>query len=121
MADPIQTIKTVLDAAAPVTALVGNRISVRPRAQGDVLPAITLLLVSTAPTWNLQADSRLDSCRVQVDSWGASYAEAAALADAVRTALSAADRVLVSEVTDFDPSSETHVVSDDFLVWIDPV
>lgn len=120
MADPVKVIKAVLAAAAPVTTLVSDRISPNPRAQGEALPAVSMRVISTVPNTHLRGDSNLDEVRVQVDSYGATYTAAAALADAVRTALGSAERVLVGELTDFDPSTEAHVVSQDYLLWIDP-
>lgn len=120
MADPVEVVRAVLVAAGPVTALVGDRISVNPRAQGDQLPAIVLRVVSTVPNFHLRGDANLDEVRVQVDNFAATNTAAASLSDAVRTALSAADRVLNSEIDDYDPTTEAHVVSQDYLIWIDP-
>jgi hypothetical protein len=120
MADPIEVVKAVLAAAAPVTTLVSDRISPNPLAQNEPLPAIVLTVVGTVPNWNLRGDSNLDEVRVQVDSYGVTATAAAALSDAVRAALSAADRVLNSEITDYDPSTEAHVVSQDYFLWIHP-
>lgn len=120
MADPVKVVKAALAAAAPVTALVGDRISPNPRKQGEVMPAIVLTVVSTVPTTHLRGDGSLDECRVQVDCIAATYAAAVALADAARAALQSAERVLVSESTDFEEFTEASVVSQDYLLWIHP-
>ena len=120
MADPIEVVKAILAAAAPVTTLVSDRISPRPLAQGDPLPAVVVRVVSTVPNWHLRGDSNLDQVRVQVDSMAVNSTAAAALADAVRAALGAADRVLSSELEDYDPVTGANVVSQDYLLWVHP-
>lgn len=120
MADPIEVVRGLLNAAAPVTALVSDRISPVPRAQGETLPAVVLRVVSTVPTWHLRGDGNLDEVRVQVDSYAATATAAAALSDAVRAALGAADRVLQNEFSDFDPTTEAHVVIQDYILWVHP-
>lgn len=120
MADPIEVVKGVLAGASAVTTLVSDRISPLPIAQGETLPAITMRVISTVPTTHLRGDGNLDSVRVQVDSYAASATAAAALSDAVRAALGAADRVLQNEFDDFDPVTETFVVSQDYLLWVHP-
>lgn len=120
MADPVKVVAAVLTAAAPVTNLVGDRISPNPRAQGEALPAVSMRVISTVPITHLRGDGSLDEVRVQVDSYAATYTAAAELADAVRAALASAERILVGELTDFDPSTEAHVVSQDYLLWIHP-
>jgi hypothetical protein len=120
MADPIEVIRAALVAAAPVTTIVGDRISEAPRAQGEVLPAVVLTVVSRVAIQHLQGDANLDEVRVQVDSFATTKTGAAALAAAVRAALIAPDRILQNEIGDFDQETETPVVSQDFTIWIDP-
>lgn len=120
MADPIEVVQAALAAAAPVTALVSDRISPNPRKQGEPLPAVVLSVVSTVPNVHLRGDGNLDEVRVQVDCYGATSTAAAQLADAVRAALFTAERSMVSEITDYDPETETDVVHQDYLLWVHP-
>lgn len=120
MADPIEVVRAALAGAAPVTALVADRISEAPRAQGEALPAIVLTVISRVAIQHLRGDASLDEVRIQVDSLAATKTAAAALAAAVRTALTTVDRILQNEIGDFDEETGTPVVSQDFTLWIDP-
>lgn len=120
MADPVEVVRAALVAAAPVTALVSDRISEGPRAQGEPLPAVVLTVISRVATQHLQGDANLDEVRMQVDSLASTKTAAAELAAAVRTALTSVDRILQNEIGDFDEETGTPVVSQDFTFWIDP-
>lgn len=122
MADPIETVRAVLAAAAPVTAIVGTRISPLYRAQTLALPAITLQGVSRVPFNSLRGYSNLDNSRVQVEAWAETYAAARALADAARAALEAAGHLLDLETPpDFDDqpaaTPQAFRITQDFQVW----
>jgi hypothetical protein len=56
-------------AAAPVTALVGQRVYWVERPQKSALPAITLLTVSDGREQHLKGFDGLQSARVQIDVW----------------------------------------------------
>lgn len=74
-------------AAAPVTAIVGQRVSWMDRPQGATLPAITLQIVTDDRTQNYGGFDGLQPGYVQVDLWATTYAAAKALKEAVIAAL----------------------------------
>ena len=71
-----------LIAAAPVTALVGQRVYWVDRPQASALPAITLQTISEARRQHMKGFDGLDVSRVQIDCWATSYAQAQALQEA---------------------------------------
>lgn len=74
-------------AAAPVAALVGQRVTWVDRPQAAALPAVTLQLVTDE---RVQSYSGLDGAQpgyVQVDVWGLTYAAVKAAKEAVVNAL----------------------------------
>lgn len=114
---PIQTVRNILVAAGGVTALVGTRISPVLRAQDEPLPAVVLTLVSAVPQNILVGAPTLDSNRVQLDAYAATYAGARALADACRAALEAGGCTLDNEFDVFEPETDEYRVAQDWLVW----
>jgi hypothetical protein len=64
-----------LIAAAPVTALVGQRVYWVDRPQASTLPAITLQTVAEGRPQNMAGFDGLDRSMVQMDVWGESYAQ----------------------------------------------
>lgn len=73
-------------AAAPVTAIVSQRISWLTRPQAGALPALTLQVISGAHDQHLKGFEKQQS-RVQIDAWATLSAEAAAIIAAVIDAL----------------------------------
>ena len=114
---PITTVRNILVAAGGVTALVDQRISPLIRAQDEVLPCITLTLVTTVPFNHLHGRPSLDENRVQVDSWAETYADARAVAYACREALESAGLVMSSETEDSEPDVNEYRVTQDWLLW----
>jgi hypothetical protein len=115
----VKTARDVLLAAAPVTALVGTRISPLVRAQDLQLPAVTLQRVVVTPTNHLRGDANLDANRVQLDAYAATYAAARTLADACRDALVAAGHLLQTELDSYEPDvdPELYRVTQEYLIW----
>ncbi len=74
-------------AAAPVIALVGQRVTWVERPQGAALPAITLQNVTDERAQNFSGFDGLQPGYVQVDVWALTYASAKALKEAVIAAL----------------------------------
>lgn len=73
--------------AAPVTALVAQRVYWIERPQASGLPAITLQTVSEVRQQHFLGFDGLDSSLVQIDSWAASYAQVQALKEAALDAI----------------------------------
>ena len=104
----IATVRAVLVAAAPVTALVpAARIEPLRRTQSFTTPAVTLQVISKIPFNHLTGDGNLDGCLVQVDYWASTYTTARAVADAARVALKAAAFTMQSELDGgFEPETD---------------
>jgi hypothetical protein len=79
--------RAILQGAATVTALCGERVDWGKRPSNDPYPAICLHLIGDGEGHTLQGRDGLSGARVQVDCYGATYAEAGAVAEAVRDAL----------------------------------
>lgn len=82
-----------------ITTLCNSRIYPVDRPQGTDLPALTLLRVSGGPEYADDGEVGLEFGRIQVRSWGVSYASAKDLAIAVQNALSATVDVTEGETT----------------------
>jgi hypothetical protein len=76
-----------LIAAAPVVALVGQRITWVERPQAAGLPAITLQNVTDERAQSFSGFDGLQPGYVQIDVWALSYAAGKAIKDAVIAAL----------------------------------
>jgi hypothetical protein len=111
---------SILQAASSVTALVGNRISPPPRPQDAPLPAITLLRIAVLPANNLGGNGNLDQSRLQIDCWGATATDVAAVASAVRAAIEAAGILMLSQLPDgFQeaPNPGVQQIIQEYSVW----
>jgi hypothetical protein len=75
-----------LIAAAPVTALVVQRVYWVDRPQASDLPAITLQTISEERPQHMKGFDGLDVSRVQLDCWATSYSQAQALKEAALAA-----------------------------------
>lgn len=80
-----------LAAQTPITDLVGENLSWGWRQQGAPIPALTLIKTDGPDDVILEGTSGFVDGHVQADCWGATQAEAAQLAKAVRTACTAAN------------------------------
>lgn len=99
-------VRTVLAAAAPVTAICSTRIEILTRPQSIAVPAVCLSIVTTTPVNGIEAWNGLDGNLVQVDCYATTYTEAQSLAAACRAAMEAADYEMQSEFPNFDESAE---------------
>jgi len=88
-----------LIAAAPVAALVGDRVHPIVRPQGGALPAVVYQVIGSRPLYHMQGADGLMRSRVQVDAWAQTYLGAVALAEAIAAAASGFRGV--SGATDF--------------------
>lgn len=125
----VQAVMTALVRARPVSDLVGDRVypMALPASPTPVLPAITLQRVSTTRVHSQDGPSGLARPRVQVTSWAKTYAQADALAAAVREALDGLQTngdggtiqgVFSAEDRDiYDSDLKIPGRSVDFLVW----
>jgi len=125
-----EDLRAVLAADATLTGLVGTRIYPGVRPQGSALPAVVFLMISSLPDYHLGGPSGLESERVQIDCYGATYAAAMEVAAAVKAKLSgfSGDQGSTSfraifvegERDEFDGSTDNvtniHRVSLDFMV-----
>lgn len=117
MADKI--VRDVLIAYAPLTAIVGDRISPLIKSQGVVTPAITLRRGHTEPQNHLTGNGSLDAVTVFCDCWADSYVQARDVADKARAALIAAGIQLENEFDNYEPAIDPGLynVSQEYLVW----
>lgn len=110
----------ILSAAAPVTALVGTRISPLIRTQDLILPAVTLQRITLTPTNTFAGNGGLDDTRLQVDSWATTYAGARALAIAVRAAFDAVPVLMTLELDNsfqLDPVPGVYQITQEYQLW----
>jgi hypothetical protein len=113
----LQEVRDLLVANGAVFALVNDRVSPLVRSQNEPLPCVTLTLVSVVPMNHVAGAPTLDQARVQIDSWGTSYAEVRSVSGAVRAALEAAGFVMESEFDGFEPDVDEYRVTQDFYHW----
>ena len=123
-----------LNAIAAVTALTSTRIYALHLPQNPTLEALTFQQVSGVRVHAFGADRGLVEGRFQVDSWGNTFEEAKALADAVRgdgaaSALSrwsgtqdstvVQDILLNTELDFFEDTSGDYRIMQDYTVWFE--
>jgi hypothetical protein len=89
MSAPIKIVYNILSNNSALTALVSSRINPIRIPQESAFPAIAYNLVSVIASPTNTSHSRTDFARVQVSSFGTTFASATAVAAAVRTALEA--------------------------------
>jgi hypothetical protein len=89
MSAPIKIVYNILSNNSALTALVSSRINPIRIPQESAFPAIAYNLVSVIASPTNTSHSRTDFARVQVSSFGTTFADATAVASAVRTALEA--------------------------------
>lgn len=79
-----------LFAAAPIRALVDERITPGRRTQGDPLPSVTFNTISAPRRRTLRGRTAMVQGRMQIDCWGATEDSADTLAKAVKAELEGA-------------------------------
>ncbi len=80
-------LRSRLTSAAPVTALVGQRVYWIERPQSSALPGITLQMVDDERGQHFGGFHSLQRAVVQVDVWASSYASGKAIKEAIIAAL----------------------------------
>lgn len=115
-------------AAAPVTALIGQRVYWVDRPQSTALPAIVLQVISDPRPQHLKGFQELRETRVQMDIFDTSYAQVRAVTEAALAAIVPENtsngiifnRALVDASRDLGERTETafiHRTQIDLLVW----
>lgn len=89
MSAPIKITYNILSNYSALTALVGNRLNPLRIPQESAFPAIAYNLVSIVTSPTNTSHSRTDFARVQINSFGITYASATAVAEKVRAAFEA--------------------------------
>lgn len=97
-----------------VSALIATRLYPLVLPQKPTLPAATYQRISTRPV-STRSGNGLDFVRMQIDCYGATYANAKALAAAVVAALTNTGQ-LQQMMDGFDDTPEIYRVSVDFLI-----
>lgn len=112
-----------------LAGLVGEQVRWQFLPQGSDLPAVALHRISGVRNYTNSGPSDLVESRVQIDSWGRTYAEALAVSRAVRARLSGLREQLSGvdfqgafidqERHEYDPEAQerVHRVSQDFQIW----
>jgi len=90
MSAPIKIAYNILSNYSALTALVSTRINPLRIPQESAFPAISYNLVSVIASPTNTSHSRTDFARVQVNSFGITFASATAVAEKVRAAFEAA-------------------------------
>jgi hypothetical protein len=116
MSAPIKIVYNILSNNSALTALVSSRINPIRIPQESAFPAIAYNLVSVIASPTNTSHSRTDFARVQVSSFGTTFADATAVASAVRTALEAVSlpgtfNSVYCQAIEFD--GEVHLAEDE--------
>ena len=90
MSAPIKIAYNILSNYAGLTALVSTRLNPLRIPHESAFPAISYNLVSIITSPTNTSHSRTDFARVQVNSFGTTFASATAVAEQVRAAFEAA-------------------------------
>ncbi len=118
-------------AQAPLTGVIGQRLSWNERPQAEGLPALGLARVSAGISYHHGGATKLERARVQADCWGRTGLDCEAVYAALRTAVEAMhevragtmlDRGFIEEPIDAPPEDLgggqiVHRIIVDFFVW----
>jgi hypothetical protein len=115
----IAIVRAVLVGSAQVTAICGDRISPLIKAQGELLPNVTLQRTEVDPKNHLSGHAGIDSTVVQLDAWAETDQEARDLADACRQAMQDAGYLMLNEFDNYEPGTDPglYQVTQTFSVW----
>jgi hypothetical protein len=116
MSAPIKIVYNILSNASDLTALVSTRLNPLRIPQESAFPAIAYNLVSIIASPTNTSHSRTDFARVQVSSFGTTFASATEVAAQVRAAFEAASYPNIfndyyCQAIEFD--GEVHLVEDE--------
>ena len=114
---------TVLRASTALAALVGTRIRIAPLSPTDALPAISFQSFPGPRDRAMGSDTGNYTTRMQVNSWGTTYASASAVRDQVRAALQryrgstdVDDTYLQRESSQYDADNKVHGIQQDYII-----
>lgn len=123
-------IYSILSSAQAVAAICGNRIYPRTADQAAALPYVVYNQVSRVPNANKDRSRQVETYRVQVDCYAATYDQATALANATITALiyktgtvgsTKVDIIIFENENDvYDQETDIYRKSQDFMIRIKP-
>jgi hypothetical protein len=116
MSAPIKIVYNILSNASDLTALVSTRLNPLRIPQESAFPAIAYNLVSVIASPTNTSHSRTDFARVQISSFGATFASATEVAAQVRAAFESASYPNIfndyyCQAIEFD--GEVHLVEDE--------
>ena len=113
MADLEPVLEARLKAHVGLAALISTRVFPVVLRQSTPYPAVTYQRIGTDPLSGMTADHGISMARIQIDSWGETYASAKNVAAQVRDALKRysdsgsnpelLDSFLDNELDDFEP------------------
>ncbi len=123
-------IYSILSNAQAVATICSNRIYPRTAAQSAALPYVVYNQISRVPNANKDRSKQVETYRMQVDCYAATYDQATALADAVNDALSfysgtvgttKVDIIVFENENDvYDQETDVQRKSQDFMIRINP-
>lgn len=127
MAEVETAIVTRLNAYGGLTALTSMRIYPLILPQEPTYPAVTYQRIDGPREHAFGGDMGIPHPRIQVDSWGKTYASAKAVATQVRGALQrwadagatpeVLDCLLDNDEDDYEPQTGVYRVRQDWIVW----
>jgi hypothetical protein len=97
--------------AAPVAAIVGQRVTILIKPQSLTMPCVTLQEIAISPENDMRGWSGVDGVQVQLDAWAATRDTARDLATKCRTALSSANRLMVGQFEDFESDVDLYRIT----------
>lgn len=115
-----ESLRTALVSAPAVAAIVNARIYPVVAEDTAATPYITYMNASSTRAPSMSAPGTLRNARIQIDCWAATYAQAKALAAAVRAAVegsAAFKAVLLLEQDGYESQTKTHRQLIEFSIW----
>lgn len=123
-------LRSRLLSASPVSAIVGTRVSWGVRPQGEAYPSIVLSLIADGRPQHMAGNIDMRETRVQIDCYGTTRAQVAALREAVISAIVPAatvsgvyfQRAFINTVRTMDAHTDTGIVFRDMIdaqIWHD--
>lgn len=123
----LSDLRTFVLADGTVAGLVALRMYPSVLPQAPTLPAITYNTISAIRQNTMDGPDGLPSKRIQIDSWGSTFAQAVSLADAIRQRLDGYRGTMGSteikgvfantERQLYDPDPKLYRISMDFVIW----
>lgn len=127
MAELEAALLTRLTAYGDLTALISSRVYPLILPQEPTYPAVTYQRIDGPREHGMTQDHGLPHPRIQIDSWGKTYASAKAVATQVRGALQrwsdagaspvVLDCFLESDEDGYEPEAGTYKVSQAWTIW----